>query len=159
MNHKAPRPKSHQKWLEVPLNEVIPAVVAAKCDEIRALLIFLVDLDMDERRSLPKIGAESRAFVESCLKIRGSQNSFLLRRLDGTLFATDASLWRALEQLRIRLTRLAGLVKDTELLAGSEGYLAKLEVCAAVKGSGDGVVLEELVNGSEGRFVPHRCGR
>ena len=123
---------------------------------IQAALPFLADLTPDERRSLPKMGDKSRAFVERTLEVARQDVSFLPRNLDIEAFARDLALWMQLESLRSRVARLAELLDDTQLAAGSEAYLAALEVYAAAKRSGRGAGLDDLIDRVGQRFTARR---
>lgn len=124
--------------------------------DAEALLPFLLDLSPEERASLPKMGDKSRAFVERALELGRQDDSFLPRNLDLDAYAQDLALWRDLEPLQLRAARLLELVADTQLLAGSEAYLAALEVYAAAKRSGRGAGLDDLIDRVGRRFAARR---
>jgi len=127
-----------------------------KIEEAKALLPFLTDLDNSERQSLPKMGDKSRAFVERCLEIARQDDSFLPRNLDLEAFGKDLALHTALEPLRARVANLLELIDDTQTLAGSEAYLAALEVYHAAKRTGKGAGLDDLLDRVGKRFVARR---
>ena len=123
---------------------------------IEAALPFLADLTPDERRSLPKMGDKSRAFVERTLGLARQDDSFLPRSLDVDAFGKDLALWQALDGLRSRVARLLELIDDTQIAAGSEAYLAALEVYAAAKRSGSSAGLDDLLDRVGQRFTSRR---
>lgn len=142
--------------IDAALDSAAAASVTTKLDEAKTLLPFLVDLSPDERRSLPKMGDKSRAFVERCLSIAQQDDSFLPRNFDVDAFGKDLALYSALEPLRQRLAKLLELVEDTQILAGSEAYLAALEVYHSAKRTGRGSGLDDLLDRVSARFTSRR---
>lgn len=132
------------------------ADINTKLDEIMAAMPFLMDLSPDERRTLPKMGDKSRAFVDRCLQIALEDDSFLPRNLNPEDFRRDVDLYNALEAIRARLSKLTELVDDSQLNAGSEAYVAALEVYAAAKRSGYGSGIDELADEVSRRFLRRR---
>jgi len=143
------------------INAVLASAAAAevttKLTEAQALLPFLTDLTLDERKSLPKMGDKSRSFVERTLELARQDDSFLPRNLDIEAFGKDLALYNALEPLRQRLAKLLELVEDTQILAGSEAYLAALEVYHAAKRTGKGAGLDDLLDRVSTRFASRRA--
>ncbi len=133
------------------------ATIQSQLDAIRAALPFLEDLTPDERRSLPKMGDKSQAFVTRTLELARQDDSYLPRSLDVDAFARDLDLWRSLESIRVRLTQLNELVDDTQIAVGSEAYLAALEVYAAAKRANVGGGLDDLVDRVSRRFATRRA--
>jgi hypothetical protein len=143
------------------INAVLASAAAAevttKLTEAQTLLPFLTDLTLDERKSLPKMGDKSRSFVERTLELARQDDSFLPRNLDIEAFGKDLALYNALEPLRQRLAKLLELVEDTQILAGSEAYLAALEVYHAAKRTGKGAGLDDLLDRVSTRFASRRA--
>lgn len=139
------------------LDSAAAAAVTIKLTEAQALLPFLTDLAIDERQSLPKMGDKSRAFVARCLELARQDDSFLPRNLDVDAFANDLAMFTALEPLRQRVAKLLELVEDTQILAGSEAYLAALEVYHAAKRTGEGAGLDDLLDRVSARFAGRRA--
>jgi hypothetical protein len=130
--------------------------ILAKADEIAALLPFLVDLTPEERRALPKMGDRSRSFVERSLEVARQDDSFLPRSFDVSHFESDVALYLALDGVRQRLASLLELVEDTQILAGSEAYLAALDLYHHAKRAGRGAGLDDLLDRVGKRFASHR---
>jgi hypothetical protein len=141
------------------LDTAAAAAVTAKITEIQTLLPFLIDLSPEERQSLPKMGDKSRAFVERCLELARQDDSFLPRNLDVSSFGSDVALFVALEPLRQRLAKLLELLEDTQILAGSEAYLAALDTYHAAKRSGKGSGLDDLLDRVGQRFANRRTAQ
>jgi catalase (peroxidase I) len=120
---------------------------------IREKLPFLIDLTPDERRSLPKLGDKSQAFVTQALTVATQNSDILPRSFDVAEFRQDVDLWAALQPLTAALTQLQELVEDTYLEVGSEAYMAALAVYSYAKASGKGAALDGLLEGMAQRFA------
>lgn len=140
------------------LDSTVAETVTGHLTVIRDLLPFLTGLTPEERQALPKMGDKSRALVARCLEIAQQDDSFLPRNLDVPAFASDVKLHAALEPIRLRLMQLLELVEDTQTQAGSEAYLAALEVYHAAQRSGRGAGLDGLVDRVSKRFTARRTG-
>jgi hypothetical protein len=120
---------------------------------IREKLPFLIDLTPDERRSLPKLGDKSQAFVTQALTVATQNPDILPRAFDVAEFQQDVNLLAALQPLTAALTQLQELVEDTYLEVGSEAYAAALAVYQYAKASGKGAALDGLIEGMAQRFA------
>lgn len=125
----------------------------AKIDEIRSGLPFLVDLDAEDIAGLPKLGDKSLAFVRRTLELARQDDSFLPRSLNIEEFARDLALYEALDPLVQRLTVVLELLRDTRTVAGSDAYLAALDVYHAAKRAGKGAGLDALLTTVGQRFA------
>jgi hypothetical protein len=120
---------------------------------IRQKLPFLLDLTAEERKTLPKLGDKSRAFVIKALEV-GTQNpDFLPRSFDLDEMRRDIELFEALYPILLSLTQLQELVDDTAVAVGSEAYAAGLMVYNYAKASGKGTGLDSMVNDLGRRFA------
>ncbi len=120
---------------------------------IRQRLPFLVDLTAEDRKTLPKLGDKSRAFVIKALEV-GTQNpDFLPRSFDLDEMRRDIELFEALYPILLSLTQLQELVDDTAVAVGSEAYAAGLMVYNYAKASGKGTGLDSMVNDLGRRFA------
>jgi len=89
--------------------EAIMAAVSA----IREKLPFLMDLTVEERRSLPKMGDKSRAFVSKALEVATQNSDFLQRFFDIEEMRRDVELFQALHPILLSLTQLQEVLDDT----------------------------------------------
>ncbi len=87
---------------------------------IRTKLPFLVDLGLQEKRRLLKMGDGSRAFVEKALAVAQSNPQVFPPSFDVAEFARDWALWAQLGPLATQVTQLAELVDDTQIALGSD---------------------------------------
>ncbi|MGB3693730.1 MAG: hypothetical protein WBG70_08410 [Spirulinaceae cyanobacterium] len=95
---------------------------------IREKLPFLVNLEPEERRSLPKMGDKSRAFVKKAAEVAQQNEGILPRAFDIEEMAKDVQLSEELFPILLALTQLHELVDDTYMAVGSEAYTAALLV-------------------------------
>lgn len=120
---------------------------------IRTKLPFLLDLTLDERRALPKMGDKSRAFVSQALDVAKQNPDVLPRSFDVDEMSKDVELANALQPIMLALTQLQELVDDTYLLVGSEAYMAALLVYQYARAGGKGEALDGLLDVLSQRFA------
>lgn len=121
--------------------------ILAAITSIKEKLPFLIDLSAEERRSLPKLGDKSRAFVSKALEVATQNPDFLPRSFDIDEMRQDLELFESLYPVTLALTQLQALVDDTLTAVGSEAYAAALLVYNYAKTSGEGgldAVVDEL---------------
>ena len=135
------------------LSEADRKAVLDAIETIRTKLSFLIDLTPEQRRSLPKMGDKSRAFVAKALAIAQHNSDFLPRSFSVEEFERDVALAEALLPVMVSLTRLQEQVTDTYTEVGSEAYSASLVVYQYGRNSGDGQSLEGLLDDMGQRFA------
>lgn len=135
------------------LSEADRKAVLDAIETIRTKLSFLIDLSPEQRRSLPKMGDRSRAFVAKALAIARHNSDFLPRSFSVEEFERDVALAEALLPIMVSLTRLQEQVTDTYTEVGSEAYSASLVVYQYGRNSGDGQSLEDLLDDMGQRFA------
>lgn len=135
--------------LSVADREAVMSAIAT----IREKLPFLIDLTTQERRSLPKLGDKSRAFVSKSLEVATQNPDFLPRSFDLDEMRQDVELFEALYPILLSLTQLQELVDDTVMEVGSEAYAAGLVVYNYAKASGKGAGLDSVVDDMGRRFA------
>lgn len=135
------------------LSEADRQAVLAAIETIRQKLPFLIDLSPEQRRSLPKMGDKSRAFVGKALAVAQNNSNFLPRSFSVEEMARDVGLTEALQPIMVSLTRLQEQVQDTYIEVGSEAYTAALVVYQYGRTSGDGESLETLLDDMSQRFA------
>ncbi|MBW4630425.1 MAG: hypothetical protein KME30_00540 [Iphinoe sp. HA4291-MV1] len=120
---------------------------------IREKLPFLIGLTIEERKSLPKLGDKSRAFVAKALEVATQNPDFLPRSFDLSEMRRDVELFEALYPVLLSLTQLQELVNDTVMAVGSEAYAAGLMVYNYAKANGKGTGLDAVVDDMGRRFT------
>jgi hypothetical protein len=134
------------------LPEQQQAILQAITD-IQAKLPFMIDLTTDDRRSIPKMGDRSRAFVDQSLVVAMQNQAILPRSFDVTLFQRDVALVRQLEPVVLALRQLMKHVEDTYLAAGSDAYSNALLVYQVAKLAGKNGSLDEHLDSLGRRFA------
>jgi hypothetical protein len=129
--------------------EAVMAAVAT----IKEKLPFLVDLSVEERKALPKMGDKSRAFVSKALEVAAQNSDFLPRSFDIDEMRKDVDLYEALYPIVLSLAQLQELLDDTHVTVGSEAYAAALQVYHYAKASGKGGGLDVMVEALGQRFA------
>lgn len=135
------------------LSPVDKKAVMHAINTIKEKLPFLIDLTTEERKSLPKLGDKSRAFVSKALEIATQNPDFLPRSFDLDEMRQDIELFEDLYPILLSLTQLQELVDDTSVAVGSEAYAAGLMVYNYAKASGKGAGLESMVDDLGRRFA------
>ena len=135
------------------LSEADQQAVLAAIETIRQKLPFLIDLTPEQRRSLPKMGDKSRAFVGKALAIAQHNSNFLPRSFSVEEMGRDVGLIESLQPIMISLTRLFEQLEDTFTEVGSEAYSAALVVYQYGRTSSEGESLESLLDDMAQRFA------
>ena len=134
------------------LPEQQQAILQAISD-IQAKLPFMIDLTMEDRRSLPKMGDKSRAFVDQGLVVAMQNQDMLPRNFDVTGYQRDVALFRQLEPVVLAMRQFMKRLEDTYLAAGSDAYSNALLVYQVAKLAGKNGSLDENLNGLARRFA------
>jgi len=135
------------------LSDADRQAILAAIETIRTKLPFLIDLTPEQRRSLPKMGDKSRAFVAKALAIAQHNSNFLPRSFSVEEFERDVALAEALLPIIVSLSRLSEQLNDTYTEVGSEAMSASLVVYQYGRNSGDGESLEGLLDDMGQRFA------
>lgn len=125
----------------------------AAISTVKENLSFLIDLTVEERKALPKMGDKSRAFVLKALEVATQNPDFLPRSFDLEEMRKDVQLFEAMYAIVVAVTQLHELLNDTHMTVGSEAYSAALQVYNYAKASGHGAGLEAVVDELGQRFA------
>lgn len=131
------------------------AAINATLDTLEAQLAGLIELSVDNRRRLVKMGDKSEAFCRQTLIVLDQNRQMIPPSLDLARVEIDL---RTLDQLRpifARLRRLLGRADDTEMALGSDIMTAALEGYALAKVFGKGSGLDALREAMSAR-VSHK---
>ncbi len=127
--------------------------VMAAITTIKEKLPFLLDPTVEQRKSLPKMGDKSRAFVSKALEVATQNPDFLPRSFDLDEMRRDVELFESLYPILLSVTQLQELVDDTCMAVGCDAYAAALTVYNFAKASGKGSGLDALVDEMGRRFA------
>ncbi|HEX8068428.1 MAG TPA: hypothetical protein VF546_00655 [Pyrinomonadaceae bacterium] len=126
---------------------------------IRQKLPFLLNVTPEERRTLPRMGDKSRAFVTQALAVAEQNEEMLPRSFDVREMRKDVELAQALEPVQTALAQLLELVEDTALAVGSEAYTAGLVVYQSAKQSDKSAALDSALDELGRRFARKAGGK
>jgi len=141
------------------LSDTDQQAIMSAINTIRQKLPFLVDLTPDERRTLPRMGDKSRAFVTQALNIASQNADFLPRSFDVEEMRKDVELFEAMQPIMTAFAQLQELIDDTFVAVGSEAYAAALAVYGYAKASGQGAALDNLTDALGSRFSRKARGK
>ncbi len=126
--------------------------IMSAINDIRAQLPFMIDVAPKVKKSMPKMGDKSRAFVQKALDVAIQHPDFLPRSFDIAELQRDVSLFEAIYPLAMALAQLQADLDDTLAAVGSDAFTAALQVYRHAKAHGDGSGLDTLVEDLGQRF-------
>lgn len=103
------------------INEVKTAL-----QKVRDTLPFLIGLTNDERQSLPKMSKVNRGFTDDALNAIANNSSMFPAYLNVSELRKDLQLYDQLDELVTLANQICELLRDTQMLAGSEAYATAL---------------------------------
>jgi len=135
--------------LSVADQEAVMAAIAT----IKNKLPFLIDISVEDRQNMLKMGDKSRAFVQKTMDLVNQNDDFLPRGFDVDEMRKDVKLLADLYPILQGLNQLQELVDDTIMVVGSEAYAAALVAYRYAKESGAGAGLDGIVDDIGRRFA------
>jgi len=133
------------------------ANIRTAIETINQNLPELVNLTVDDRRTLPKMGDKSFAFVSKAFEYANQIPKVVPGFLDMDEFEKDTNGYSELRKVLNPLQQLVEKLDDTTMLTGSEAYTAALVFYTALKGAaksgepGMKVVYDDLQSRYPGR--------
>ncbi|WP_374241428.1 hypothetical protein [Zoogloea sp.] len=128
------------------------AAVQQALASLEASLADLVELSVDQRIELVKMGPRSEAFVREGLTVLEANPELLPRSFDLEEMRRDLTALDTLRPLFHRLRRLTARADDTEMALGSDLSEAVLDGYRFAKAGGKGVALDALRAAAASRF-------
>jgi hypothetical protein len=107
--------------------------ILTRLNEITARLPFLVNLTLDERRGLSKMGDKSVAFVTKAMDYASTNLEFVPPYLNVPELTKDANLANQLLTINNVIQILAEKIDDTLMAVGAEAYSASRTFYNSVK--------------------------
>ena len=95
-------------------------------DTIETTLSFLIGLTVDERVQLPKINVANKSFTQDAIDAVVDNGKMLPAYLDQKAMQNDMNLYNQLDKLSARIRQVLEKLDDTQMLAGSEAFVAAL---------------------------------
>lgn len=120
------------------------AAINATLDTLEAQLAGLIELSVDNRRKLVKMGDKSEAFCRQTLIVLDQNRKMIPPSLDLARAEIDMHTLDQLRPIFARLRQLVGRADDTEMALGSDIMTAALEGYALAKVFGKGSGLDTL---------------
>lgn len=142
-----------QNLISLELNEAELAAIDAALTALEGQLGGLIDLDAEQRRSLPKMGDKSEAFCRQTLNLLAQNPQLVPPGLGLTDAQRDLAALDVLRSRTHRLRQLLGRAEDSEIALGSDVMRVALEGYALLKVMGKGSGLEALRQDIGARFV------
>jgi hypothetical protein len=102
------------------------ATVNGAIDTIETTLSFLIGLTVDERIQLPKINVANKSFTQDAINAVVNNGTMLPAYLNQTAMQKDMNLYNQLDKLAGRIRQVLEKIDDTQMLAGSEAFVAAL---------------------------------
>jgi hypothetical protein len=102
------------------------ATVNGAINTIEATLSFLIGLTVEERIQLPKINVANKSFTQDAINAVVNNGTMLPAYLDQTAMQNDMNLYNQLDKIAGRMRQVLEKLDDTQMLAGSEAYVAAL---------------------------------
>jgi hypothetical protein len=141
-----------QNLISLDLNEAELAAIDAALSTLEEQLGGLIDLDAEQRRSLPKMGDKSEAFCRQTLNLLAQNPQLVPPGLGLDDARRDLAHLDVLRSRTNRLRQLVGRAEDSEIALGSDVMRAALEGYALLKLIGKGSGLETLRQDIGARF-------
>lgn len=147
-----------QNLVSLHLTEEDLVAVDAALRTLEEKLAVLVELSVDERRALTKMGEKSEAFCRQTLIVLAQNRQIIPAELDVREAENDLQQLDLLRPRFARLRQLATRADDTEMALGSDVMAAALEGYALAKVFGKGAGLDALRAAVGTRFSRRRSG-
>ena len=141
-----------QNLISLDLNEAELAAIDAALSTLEDQLGGLIDLDAEQRRSLPKMGDKSEAFCRQTINLLAQNPQLVPPGLGLDEARRDLAHLDVLRSRTNRLRQLVGRAEDSEIALGSDVMRAALEGYALLKLMGKGSGLETLRQDIGARF-------
>lgn len=141
-----------QNLISLNLTDADFAEIDAALSKIEEKFVGLIDLAIEERRSLTKMGDKSEAFCRQTVMVLEQNPQFVPPSLDLVEAQRDLDHLDALRTRTARLRRLLGRADDSEMALGSDVMSVALEGYAVLKVMGKGSGLSHLRQGISARF-------
>ena len=128
--------------------------IIAAVNIISAEMPYLLNLTVDDRKSLLKMGDKTVSFVSKALEYAKQNPQAVPSFLDVTEFEKDVTLVNSLLKVKYPLQQILEKVDDTSMIAGSEAYAAALVFYNSAKAASKAGVpgLKSVVDDLSSRF-------
>jgi uncharacterized protein with von Willebrand factor type A (vWA) domain len=111
----------------VTLSAADKATIKQKVQDILALLPFIINLTLEERKALPKMGNHRYTFVKRLIQAVKENSAHIPASYDIAALEQDFSGYDDINEVRIPVIQLLEKMDDTMRAAGAEAYLKALQ--------------------------------
>lgn len=115
------------------LTDSVKQDILNRLQNITDLLPFLINLTLDERHSLPKMGDKSFPFVDKSLELAEQNPHLVPPYIDINELKKDFQLAQGLRTVQNATATLLEKISDTYIAAGSEALTAALTFYQSAK--------------------------
>jgi hypothetical protein len=140
---------SPQKQLSVEDRDRIMNAIAT----IQNTMPVLIDLTLEQRKALPKMGDSSIAFVRKALELATQNSDFLPRSFQLDQMQQNLQFWEQMNGVMLALNQLQELMDDTYVAIGSKAYTDALTIYQYAKTTNHTGILENSVEAMGQRFA------
>ena len=109
-----------QNLVSATLTDADQTAVLTAITTIKNKLPFLITLTPDDRKSLPKMGNNSTAYVDKAYQFANQNSEKLGADFGMDEYTTDYSLFQQLQPIVTAISELSEAIADTELALGSD---------------------------------------
>ena len=120
------------------------ATIADLLTRLEEELADLIELSVEERKNLAKMGDRSEAFCRQALIVLDQNRQLLPPGIDVDEAMNDLRTFDALSPISERVNRLGGRIDDTKMAAGSDAMTTSLEGYGVARVLGKGAGLDAL---------------
>lgn len=113
-------------------NETISQITSDLAD-IQAKMPFILNLSPAVKKTMPKLEDGRSPFVSKCLYYARKEPKILPPFTNLDELERDINLFNNLQNIAKEINRLADMINDTRIAAGSDAYVASLSIYNAVK--------------------------
>ncbi len=142
-----------QNIISISFDDTALNTIDQALEALEGQLTGLIDLSVEQRRALPKMGDKSEAFCRQTLNVLQQNPQLVPPSLDLAEAQRDLLALDALRSRSSRLRQLMGRVEDTELALGSDVMSVSLDGYALLKVLGKGSGLKALRKEMGARFA------
>jgi hypothetical protein len=120
---------------------------------IQNTMPVLIDLTLEQRKALPKLGDGSVAFVRKAVELATHNSDFLPRSFNVDEMQQNLEFWEQMNGVMMAINQLKELMDDTHVAVGSKAFTDALAVYQYAKAMGDTGTLENMVIEMGQRFA------
>lgn len=120
-------------YISAELTQEMINKVTADLADIQNSLPFILKLSPSVKKSLPKLEDTRSPFVSKCLFYARKEPKILPPYTDLDELERDLKLFNNLQNIAKEIDRLADMINDTRIAAGSDAYTAALTIYNSAK--------------------------